>query len=458
VRVAELDYLADPARNFAGLAERPWAVFLDSGRERTAGARYDVFAADPYQTLTTRGGVTEIRSRDGARTSGDDPLQLLQQLLGPAADSAPGLPFSGGAIGYFAYDLGRRYERWASIADDDIGMPEVAVGLYDWAVVVDHDERRSWMVGRGRDEQTFAEWDRRIEQLASSAPRARAPLEVLSDVHSNLDRPAYGAAFDKIKRHISAGDCYQVNLTQRFSARVRGSSWSAYERLRASSPAPYSAYLNVPDGQVMSSSPERFLRVANGRAITQPIKGTRPRRGNAAEDAALAEELRRSGKDRAENVMIVDLLRNDLGKSCVPGSVRATKMFDVESFANVHHLVSTIEGVPDSGRHALDLLRDCFPGGSITGAPKVRAMQIIEECEPHRRGVYCGAIGYVGFDGRMDTNIAIRTLVRSNDQLYAWAGGGIVADSDVDSEYQESLDKASGLLAVLASEGFSAAV
>jgi para-aminobenzoate synthetase component 1 len=337
-------------------------------------------------------------------------------------------------------------------------MPDVAVGLYDWAVVVDHEERRSWMIGHGKDPRTFAEWDRRIEQLAAPAPRVRAPLEVLSEVHSNLDRPAYGAAFDRIKQHISAGDCYQVNLTQRFSARVRGSSWSAYERLRAGSPAPYSAYLNMPDGQIMSSSPERFLRVANGRAITQPIKGTRPRRSNAAEDAALAEELRHSGKDRAENVMIVDLLRNDLGKSCVPGSVRATKMFDVESFANVHHLVSTVEGEPGSGRHALDLLRDCFPGGSITGAPKVRAMQIIEECEPQRRGVYCGAIGYVGFDGRMDTNIAIRTLVRSNDQLYAWAGGGIVADSDVDSEYQECLDKASGLLAVLASDGLSAAI
>ena len=458
MKLVELDYITEPARVFAGMADRPWSVFLDSGRERSTSARFDIFTADPYLTLTTRGLRTEIASRDERRVSEEDPLALLQELLGDPVEAPAQLPFPGGAIGYFAYDLGRRYERWPSHAADDIGLPEVAVGLYDWAVIIDHELRQSWIIGHGRDARTLAEWDRRIECLSALALQPRVPFEVLSDVRSNLDRAAYDAAFDRIKQHIRAGDCYQVNLTQRFSARVSGSSWSAYERLRAVNPAPYSAYINLPEGQVLSSSPERFLRVAQGRAITQPIKGTRPRRSDATADAALAAELRQSGKDRAENVMIVDLLRNDLGKSCKAGSVRATKMFDVESFANVHHLVSTIEGVPAAGCHALDLLRDCFPGGSITGAPKVRAMQIIEECEPHRRGVYCGAIGYVGFDGTMDTNIAIRTLVRTGDQLYAWAGGGIVADSDVDSEYQESLDKASGLLTVFANEDVSAAV
>ena len=252
--------------------------------------------------------------------------------------------------------------------------------------------------------------------------------------------------------HIRAGDCYQINLTQRFEARVQGDSWQAYGRLRRTNPAPYSAYLDLPFAQVLSSSPERFLRLRGDRVETKPIKGTRPRAGDPARDAALAEDLVASAKDRAENVMIVDLLRNDLGKCCVPGSIRAEPLFAIESFASVHHLVSTVTGRLAPGRHAVDLIRACFPGGSITGAPKHRAMQIIEALEPQRRSIYCGCIGYLGFDGGMDLNIAIRTLLRVDENIYAWAGGGIVADSAVDAEYQESLDKAAALLAILEAE------
>jgi para-aminobenzoate synthetase component 1 len=240
-----------------------------------------------------------------------------------------------------------------------------------------------------------------------------------------------------------------VNLTQRFAARAEGDAWHAYLKLREINPAPFAAYLDLPDGKIVCSSPERFLRVTGGHVETKPIKGTRPRSTDPTRDRALAEELRASAKDRAENVMIVDLLRNDLGKVCAPGTVRASKLFDVESFASVHQLVSTVEGRLAPGKHALDLLGACFPGGSITGAPKVAAMKIIEELEPHRRGIYCGAIGYVGYDGNMDLNIAIRTLVQRGDHVYTWAGGGIVADSNVHAEYQESLDKAAAMLAVL---------
>jgi para-aminobenzoate synthetase component 1 len=222
--------------------------------------------------------------------------------------------------------------------------------------------------------------------------------------------------------------------------------------LRRTNPAPYSAFLDLPFAQVLCSSPERFLTLRGDRVETKPIKGTRPRATDPALDAALAEDLARSAKDRAENVMIVDLLRNDLGKCCVPGSVRAEPLFAIESFASVHHLVSTVTGRLAPGRHAADLIRACFPGGSITGAPKHRAMQIIEAIEPHRRGVYCGCIGYLGFDGTMDLNIAIRTLLCTGEQIYAWAGGGIVADSAVESEYQESFDKAAALLAILEAE------
>jgi para-aminobenzoate synthetase component I len=276
-------------------------------------------------------------------------------------------------------------------------------------------------------------------------------------VIANFDRDGYTTAFRRVQEHIRRGDCYQINLTQRFRARAEGDGWQAYLRLREINPAPFSAFLDFPGGRVLCSSPERFLRVRGDHVETKPIKGTRARAVDRTRDRALAEALRTSAKDRAENVMIVDLLRNDLGKSCVPGSISVSKLFEVESFASVHHLVSTVQGRLAPGKHALDLLAGCFPGGSITGAPKVRAMQIIEQLEPHRRSVYCGAIGYVGFDGDMDLNIAIRTLVQHGEYIYTWAGGGVVADSEVDAEYQESLDKAAAMLEVLNEQVSSAA-
>jgi para-aminobenzoate synthetase component 1 len=267
-----------------------------------------------------------------------------------------------------------------------------------------------------------------------------------------MDSGCYHQAFNRIRDYIREGDCYQVNLAQRFQAPCTGDPWLGYRRLRAINPAPFAAYLNLPFGQVLSSSPERFLEVRGGHVETRPIKGTRPRQSDPAADAAQAGELAACGKDRAENLMIVDLLRNDLGKVCVPGSVETSRLFEVESFANVHHLVSTVTGRLAPGLDAIDLLRAAFPGGSITGAPKLRAMEIIEELEPDRRGVYCGAIGYLGFNGDMDTNIAIRTVVITAGQAHCWAGGGIVADSEWQAEYQECLDKASPMLRLLASD------
>jgi para-aminobenzoate synthetase component 1 len=275
---------------------------------------------------------------------------------------------------------------------------------------------------------------------------------VLGPVASNFTRRRYAEAVQRILDYIRAGDCYQVNLAQRFSVAVGGDPWLLYRRLRAVNPAPFSAYLATPWGEVLSCSPEQFLEVRGRCVQTKPIKGTRPRSPEPGEDAALRAALRASPKDRAENVMIVDLLRNDLGKSCAIGSVQVPKLCEVESFATVHHLVSTVTGTLAPGKDALDLLRGCFPGGSITGAPKRRAMEIIEELEPHRRGIYCGSIGYLGYDGSMDTNIAIRTLVISGGRARFWAGGGIVADSDWRSEYQETLDKAAAFFTALERE------
>jgi para-aminobenzoate synthetase component 1 len=451
-RLAELEYSADSASRFRSLRDRPWVVFLDSGHGGALAGRYDILTAEPYLTLTTRGATTEIRSRGGSLISERDPLELVVEALGDCAEPVAGLPFSGGAIGYLAYDLGRRLETVPALAERDIDVPELAIGIYDWAVVVDHAERRAWLVAQGRDIESARDWQRLVEGVTAHPTKPRQPFRVSSPVRSSFDRAGYARAFARVQDHIRGGDCYQINLTQRFEARVQGDAWHAYEQLRRINPAPYSAYLEFPFGQVLCSSPERFLTLREGHVETKPIKGTRPRAGDPTRDAALAAELAQSTKDRAENVMIVDLLRNDLGKCCVPGSIRAEPLFAVESFASVHHLVSTVTGQLAAGRHAVDLIRACFPGGSITGAPKLRAMQIIEALEPERRSVYCGSIGYIGFDGNMDLNIAIRTLLRTGERIYAWAGGGIVADSTVESEYQESLDKAAALLAILEAE------
>jgi para-aminobenzoate synthetase component I len=453
-RLVELPYSADSTGLFDRIADLPWAVFLDSAHPRSRQGRYDILAAEPHLTLTTRGGVTEVRRGTHTERSGDDPFALVRRHLDPPAEPVPGLPFCGGALGYFAYDLGRRIERLPALAADDVGMPEMALGIYDWAVVVDHLERRSWLIGQGRDPGTFERWQALLDRFSADLPaRARPRFALRSQVRSNLSRERYADAFGRVQRYIREGDCYQVNLAQRFSARAEGDAWSGYRCLREINPAPFAAYLNTPYGAVLSASPERFLRVRGGEVETRPIKGTRPRSSDPTRDGALAEELLASAKDRAENLMIVDLLRNDIGKTCAVGSVHVPKLFELESFATVHHLVSTVAGRLAAGRDALDLLRGCFPGGSITGAPKLRAMEIIEELEPHRRGVYCGSIGYIGHDGAMDTSIAIRTLIHTGGRVYFSAGGGLVADSRLDEEYQETFDKAAALLRFLEQAG-----
>ena len=447
--ITELPYQADSGTLFEAIADLPWAVFLDSGHHHPGQSRYDILAAQPYVRLLTRGNLTEIQS-EGVELSRGDPFSLVRRFLDIAPAGDVGLPFSGGAIGYFGYDFARRMEALPACARDAEKIPEMAIGLYDWAVVVDHGERRSWLVGQGRDPETDVKWDSLVARFTAPAcERARVPFRITSPVISNMTRAHYGRAFRRIRQYIRDGDCYQVNLAQRFAADAAGDPWLAYQALRVLSPAPFSAYLNTPYVQVLCASPERFLRVENGRVETRPIKGTRPRAGHARLDAELIEALRTSEKDRAENVMIVDLLRNDLSKNCRSGSVKVPKLFQVESFATVHHLVSTVTGELSPGRDALDLLRGCFPGGSITGAPKLRAMQIIEELEPHRRGVYCGAIGYIGFDGNMDLNVAIRTLIYSRGVIRCYAGGGIVADSREEDEYQETFDKAAAMLRLL---------
>lgn len=431
---AELPYQSDASYYCAALVKLPWAVWLDSG----GLARYDILTAAPQRTIVL----------DGKKAC-DDPFELLCGELGAQIAAVDGVPFAGGALGYWSYDLARRMMALPDVAQDAEQLPDMAVGIYDWALVLDHQHHTARLVSHQRFAETAQLLPQILQRLQSTQALPCDDFRVNGEVAANFTTRSYTAAFEAVQNYLRAGDCYQVNLAQRFSAPASGDAFGAYLKLRQLSPAPYSAFFNFPHVQILCTSPECFLSVRNHSVETKPIKGTRSRSSDIVRDRQLADELRLHPKDRAENLMIVDLLRNDLGKSCVPGSVRVSRMFEVESYANVHHLVSTVEGELVQGRDALDVLRDCFPGGSVTGAPKLRAMQIIEQLEPQRRGVYCGTIGYVGFDGNLDSNIAIRTLVYSGGTIRCWAGGGIVADSQCAAEYQETLDKASAMLELM---------
>ncbi|GAA4899294.1 aminodeoxychorismate synthase component I [Ferrimonas pelagia] len=444
-----------PLTLFAPLCAQPWAMLLDSafehGGRNHPDARFDIIVADPIATLTTYGQHTSVQLPDSRFDSKADPLLLVQQiqrrLLGPLCDKERELPFTGGALGHFSYDLGRRFERLPASASDDIGVPEMAVGIYDWAVLIDHQLERVELLVRGSD----ADWHRRLVWLQRQVGQ-NAPMEdfrLLGPWRDQTSRLQYQRSFDRVQAYLRSGDCYQINLTMRFCADYQGDEWLAYLKLRQGNMAPFSAFIRLPDAALLSLSPERFLQV-NGRQVeTKPIKGTRPRHADPLQDAAAADALRHADKDRAENLMIVDLLRNDLGKMAAPGSVKVPSLFAIESFPAVHHLVSTVTSTLAESRTALDLLRGAFPGGSITGAPKIRAMEIIEELEPSRRSLYCGSIGYLSQNGHMDTSITIRSLVAKQQQLYCWAGGGVVADSECDAEYQEIFDKLSRILPLL---------
>ncbi|WP_324017448.1 aminodeoxychorismate synthase component 1 [Aeromonas hydrophila] len=434
---------------FARLHHLPWAMLLESAGPLGADNHFDIITADPLATLQTEGALTRIAQGDQHESREDDPLTLLAQrqhaLLGEVINQATPLPFIGGALGLFGYDLGRRFERLPSLAARDVTIPDMAVGIYDWALLRDV-ATGEWQLVHWGDKAGLA---RRLQWLEAQQATTTEPFALQGRWQSNMSRAQYGDKFAKVQAYLAAGDCYQINLTQRFSAPYRGDEWQAYQALSQANRAPFSAFLRLPQGAILSLSPERFLLLDQRHIETKPIKGTRPRLADPALDQASAMELAVADKDRSENLMIVDLLRNDIGRVSRPGSVSVPSLFAVESFPAVHHLVSTIHGELDAQWQAVDLLRACFPGGSITGAPKIRAMEIIEELEPQRRNAYCGSIGYLSQHGRMDTSICIRTLIAAQGQLHCWAGGGVIADSDVDDEYQETYDKVARILPLL---------
>lgn len=451
--------IADPMAAVDRLASLANLTFLDSAMAHPTLGRFSFLAADPFATFEVRQGQAFWNGEPVGEPGGRNALGVLKQKLAAFRQpSVPGLPpFQGGAAGFFAYDFGRDLERLPVPERLQPGVPAVQLHFYDVVLSWDHRENRAWLISTGWPEaDPEAREVRALERaryfcqlldqpaVPTGTGRATAPL----DWRSNFERPAYEAVIARTVEYILAGDIFQANIAQRLAAALPEDFDPAafYRRLRAMNPATFAAWLDYGDLKIASSSPERFAQVYDGRVETRPIKGTIRRSPDPAEDRRLAETLLASEKDRAENVMIVDLLRNDLSRVCRPHTVHVPALNGLETYATVHHLVSVVTGVLKDGLDAVDLMAAAFPGGSITGAPKIRAMEIITELERVERGIYCGSIGYFGFDGASDTNIAIRTVTFVNGEAIVFGGGGITALSDPSDEYDETLVKASRIL------------
>jgi len=431
------------------VAERPFPVLLESTLVGGAQGRYSILGWDPVMTCTCRGGRMETRDcRSGAvRIHDGDPLRALANAFESWRIDVPAefdLPFAGGLLGYFSYDIKNSIEHLARDCEYDLDIPEFLFGFYDRALIFDH-------------ERGVTEWVGPVgcEPDLPAPARDDAPMPVVPvTLQSNFEHAAYLDTVQCVKDYIAAGDIFQVNLSQRFSGDCPSDGLAVYSRLRETNAAPFAAWLRYPDFEIISSSPERFLLLEDDIVTTRPIKGTRPRHAEDAEfNRRMADQLMASQKDHAELAMIVDLARNDLGRVCSYGSVRVVEHAVMEKYATVHHLVSTVCGhLHRPAQDEFSLIRAASPGGSITGAPKVRAMEIIEELEPHARSVYTGAIGYISFHGRMDLNIAIRTMVLMDGRIHVQVGGGIVANSEPQLEYEETLHKALGMFRALSAK------
>ena len=439
------DYYKDSKDIFSFLKGYDWPVLLCSNYNTFQNQRYDIITCSPVQKLYSYNEKTIVESNGVEKAYHDDPIDILNNIMDSYHSDISDLPFTGGAIGYMSYDLGNKYEN-IDFKKKDLDMPIMAFGIYDWVIIVDHLTQKTILLYE--TENSLINMVKSHLENKSFKVHKTKNFSINSECISNLTYDEYVKRFKMIQSYIKNGDCYQINFSQRFSVGYSGDTWDIYNKISPTYSSPYSAYLKMPFIDIMSFSPERFLSYNNEIIETKPIKGTRPVSENNDVNKQALEELSSSYKEKAENLMIVDLLRNDLGKNCEYGSVKVTKLFDIETFANVHHLVSTIQGRISSSSNIFKLIKGCFPGGSITGAPKIRAMQIINELEPNGRGIYCGSIGYISSNGNADLNIAIRTVAATKDKLFFWGGGGIVYDSEVKSEYKETFDKIRPLLEI----------
>jgi para-aminobenzoate synthetase component 1 len=467
--VEELASFPRPEEALKHLAHLPHVLFLDSALANATLGRYSFLSADPFDWLVARGRQVRVV---GKTYEDADPFAILDERLKRFSfqhvDGLP--PFQGGAAGLFGYDLCHHLERLPRARVDEFQTPEMAIGFYDWTLAYDHQQNRAWFISTGFPEREPDRRKRRaiqrlreIRNLLQQQPQQITSPQVVPTVQpavfhslpwhakllSSFDRNGYLDAVRRIIDYIGAGDCFQVNLAQRLLYPFRSAPSGLYLRLRAANPATFAGYFDLGDFQIASASPERFLRVSSDQVETRPIKGTRPRGETDAQDEAIGRELLDSAKDRSENIMIVDLLRNDLGRVCQYGSVKVPALCRLETYQYVHHLVSEVRGRLRPKKNVVDLLRATFPGGSVTGAPKIRAMEIIAELEPVARGPYCGSLAYLGFNGQSDSNILIRTFIIGGGWAQFPVGGGIVADSDPEREYAETWHKAEGLLRAL---------
>jgi len=456
----EISTLSPPHKIFRQFKNSRYSFFLESGGFVGDFSRYSFMGSEPFLVFKSKGEQIEIWEQGQSQRFSGNPFDVLKSLISRYRVFSSGYPpFQGGAVGYFGYDLCHFVEKLPRKSIDDLELPDCYLGFYDLVLSFDHLTGRLFISSSGLPERELPERKKRarvrLEEVLEILKKGciedfSAEKEYhISEISSNFSRAGYLDAVERAREYIRAGDIFQVNLSQRFMCSQIASPFIIYEHLRRINPAPFASFLNFPEVTIVSASPERFLRISGRKVQTRPIKGTRPRGRDSLEDKRLARELLDSEKDRAELIMIVDLERNDLGRVCEYGSVRVPKLITLETHPTVFHLVSTVEGVLKEGKDHIDCLKACFPGGSITGAPKIRAMEIIDEVEPNQRGIYTGSIGYIGFNGETDLNIVIRTMVISGERIYFHAGGGIVADSDPEREYEETLHKARALIEAL---------
>jgi para-aminobenzoate synthetase component I len=461
--VIEEIYMApDALWCFEAFAPRPYSFFLDSGMDAKKLGRYSFMGSDPFLVLRSRGNSLTLIKEGKEEIRQGNPFDILGEFLKiyTLDGSKESVPFTGGAVGYFSYDLCHFIERLPTRAVDDLKLPECYLGFYDAVVAFDHLENKTFLISTGFPEldekKRLRRAETRLQELRSlimmAPPVADMPPAVAvkgAALKPNFTHEAYLEAVAKAREFICAGDIFQVNISQRFDTELNTPPYELYKRLRKINPAPFANYFNFDGVSIVGASPERFLKLRGDIVETRPIKGTKPRGKTPEADRALAESLVKSAKDRAENIMIVDLQRNDIGRICRYGTVKVTELAILETYPTVYHLTSTVVGKLREGKSIIDLLKATFPGGSITGAPKVRAMEIIDELEPTRRGVYTGSLGYLSFSGDMDLNIIIRTIIIKDGKAYFQVGGAIVYDSEPESEYIETLDKGRALMKAL---------
>ncbi len=449
-----MSYCLNSNQLFEKLALFPFAICLDSQTHITQMGRFDIMSAAPEITFRISDGQGYLTQHGiDKKMAIEDALDYLiseqqKNIPNKTALTDNQMPFWGGIMGLLSYDFARSIETLPQIAQTDVEFPTVIIGLYAWAIVSDHKNKTTFFVSylsTSKANKIYQEIQATLNLAATKYPT----FSLKNKFKSNMSYEVYQQKLQKILQYIYDGECYEVNFAQRLHAQYQGSPFELYLFLKQHNPAPFGAYMHTPYGDIVSCSPEKFLHIHNNHIETKPIKGTRPRGNTVEKDALLAKELQQSEKDHAENLMIVDLMRNDLSKICQPKSIHVPKLCHLESFTNVHHLVSTIEGQLNPQTTLKDIIYATFPGGSITGAPKIRAMQIIDELEPHRRNIYCGSLFYYDIRGEMNSNILIRTLLCQQGNAYIYGGGAIVSDSNIEDEYAESLAKVMNIIQLL---------